>query len=215
MNKLILTDLDNTLVNTKLAHDLAFTCSTNGLSESSLAMAKEKITFMKRLRPNDLTAEHIVLHLQIAMKCENRSYLTAELQDRVNVYNKVFYENLQIMDGAKEVLQKAQEKLIPVIVVSNSYLDGCVKKISEANLHLFVSDIVTPESYGFGKENKFLFKFILEEWCTTADSAIMIGDNALIDGGCCQLGMKYFHIKDGTSSDNFDKVIKFIDSWGK
>lgn len=215
MKKIILIDLDNTLVDTDRAHTLAFQRATSGISKNSLTMATEKITTMKRCRPNDLTAEHVALHLQIALRTETSEFSVSELQNRYNLYTKVFYENLKIVNGAKDFLLKARENLLPVIVVSNGFLDTCVRKLSSTDLDVFISDIVTPEIYGFGKENNYLFKFILEEWGANPQNAIMIGDNLLVDGGCRQLGMEFFHITREESFKMFHKGVNFINDWCK
>ena len=215
MKNIILIDLDNTLVAIKDPHSEALRSATQGLSTVAVEKAMEKISLLKRCRPNDLTAEHVALHLQMILKSENEKYSLKDLHNKYEHYLEKFYDDLNVVEGAEEFLASASEMSLPIVVVTNNFLDISIKKIIATGLEQYITDIITPETYGIGKENKFLFRFILDDWKCDPSNAIMIGDNSLTDGGCRDLGIEYFHISDNNPSECFGRVNELIVRWGK
>lgn len=206
--KLIMVDVDNTLINVHEYHYLALDQTMRSCFDIAYSDVQDEITLMQRCRPQDLTAEHPALHLSIAARKAKTSTNMALLSNAIKKYEDMLNEMIHEMPGARDFLVTCQKQEIPVVAITNNFLSISLNRLVKTDLAKFIHQIITPEVYGIPKPSRFLFQTILKDFRLTPSQTIMIGDNAITDGGCADLGIEFQLLHKDTSRTQYDTLIK-------
>ncbi len=191
---LVLIDIDNTIVEITEAHQNAWRLTLDRYFSVPPEMIDHSISQMQSMRPQDLTAEHPMLHLLMASKVSPNKIGLLDLQNAYKFFTSEINAHLKNVTGAKEFLVECHRKNKKVVALTNNYLAFGVERIIQAGVAEYFSAVISPEVYGFGKQNPFLFQLILKEYSIPASRVIMVGDNPITDGVCEQIGIKFVNI---------------------
>lgn len=84
------------------------------------------------------------------------------------------------IEGAEELLDYLQDKY-KIVMISNGFSEMQYKKMESAGLTKYFDEVILSDAVGVNKPHPDIFSFALDKAKTTAESAIMIGDNILAD----------------------------------
>lgn len=204
--KLILIDIDNTLIDIHTAHADALDKVSNKYFNCNYSDYLGFIDLTRRCRPQDLTAEHPALHLYMGSKSSSRPVSVEELFEAYEDYRQEVVQKIKPMPGAMVFLEKVTHKNIKVVALTNNYLSLVIERLARLNLGKYLHNVITPELYGIAKPSSFLFQTVLKEENTLPSEAIMIGDNEVTDGGCQSIGVTFEHITRLNSADKYNEI---------
>lgn len=209
--KLILVDIDNTLVNTGSASDKAISKTLQDFFQIDYNSVSDQIEIMRRSRPQDLTAEHPLLHKFIAFKKSKKTCLKT-LYKAHKSYQDLLMDQIQEMPGARKFLQACLDAKIPTVAITNNFLVFALERLVKTDLHNFFDNIITPEVYGIPKPHPFLFQTILKDYKVTPKETLMIGDNIVTDGGSKSIGIDFFLLQTENTEKQYSSLIsKFVE----
>ncbi len=204
--KLVLVDIDNTLVRIDGGHFTAMEETVRDFFGISYDQVKAEIMMMQRCRPQDLTAEHPMLHLSIAMRYSEGKPNLEMLHQAMSYYENRFESLIEEMPGARDFLINCQEKNIPVVAITNNYMALAIKRLVKTGLSKYISGLVSPEHYGVPKPEKFLFQIILKDHNCAPSDVLMVGDNIVTDGGCADIGIDFELIRPATAEEQYKNL---------
>lgn len=95
-----------------------------------------------------------------------------------------FMSRMTLMDtqieGAEKLLSYLYKKY-SIVMISNGFTEMQYKKMDSAGLTKYFDEVILSDAVGVNKPHPDIFSYALEKAKTTADKAIMIGDNILAD----------------------------------
>ena len=203
--KNIFIDIDDTLYLYEPCHEYAINqCLQKAKQDKHLSHIDSKL-FKEKYR----TYRNIVtnrLHPQGA--CRSRVVAFAEMFDELNIknsyinalkYAKLYWHELisqvTLEQDAKNFLQKALKKNIPVTAVTDMTTEEQIKKLSKMKAVKYVKRIVSSEMAGVEKPNPEIFQLAMKLSEAEAKTTIMIGDNPKKDGiGASNMGIKFYQV---------------------
>jgi HAD superfamily hydrolase (TIGR01549 family) len=203
---LILIDIDNTIACVGDENKQAMSLVMNEFFQVDYKHVEKYLTLMQRSRPQDLTAEHPILHLSIAAKQSNVDVDVELVHDAYESYIEEIERRVREVPGARSFLLKGYGEGVPLVALTNNFMSIAIKRLVKLKLAKYISEIVTPEVYGFGKPSAFLFQTILRDLGVKSSNVVMIGDNPVTDGGCRQVGIRYCPIDLSRSEEQYSEL---------
>jgi HAD superfamily hydrolase (TIGR01509 family) len=196
--KLVIFDLDNTLVITKPAAKEGYKQAIYYLAKQhGLDRKKDKLyNHWKRL-VQTLMGEHkpylrrFAYSLQALM--EEHKLPETYYSQALNTYEKVMLKNLKIQAGAKELITSLKEKKVKIAVTTGSDRSEAVKKLKSVELYSYIDVLVTANETEVMKPSPEYYKQVLAEINVPPEAAVVIGDNQQEDlDPAAALGMRTY-----------------------
>lgn len=109
-----------------------------------------------------------------------------------------------IIEGVQNILEYLKPKY-RLYIISNGFLEVQDKKIKNAGLESFFTDVFLSDHVGKNKPHPLIFNYAVKEAGTTIENSIMIGDNINTDIiGAKNLGIDqiWFNPKDMADKNN-------------
>jgi len=178
--RLVIFDLDNTLVVNRPAAKLAYEAAIRFLSKET------KLDFQKLHNH----WRRIVQKLQIETEPEKRVFeyslheltLAHKLADTlippcIKVYEKELLTNLRPMPGSKEIVSWLKEEGSLVAVAAGTDRSMAKHKLKTAGFLKLIDKIISASEVGSMKPDKKYFQLILQELKIKPDQAMVISDS--------------------------------------
>ena len=144
---------------------------------------EEKIT-KKELRYQRLKKTFDALNIEVSDALIHK--LSEAYIDNLSSYNHVFPYTYEILDFLKPKYK--------LHIITNGFQEIQAKKLKNAKLDTFFSQIVNSEMAGVKKPNPYIFKLALSLAKTKAKHSVMVGDNLEADIlGAKALGFSAIH----------------------
>ena len=164
--KLIIFDMDGTLVN------------------SSLTIANAINYVREKLGYEPMTQEYILTRVNDhTLNPAQTFYHTKKFESKHEKWFSEYYtqyheRELVLYDGVKELLQTLQEKGYTLAVATNAYRSSTIESLTYLGIYDYFSSIACYDDVPQGKPNPEMLYKILEETNITKESALFIGDGA-------------------------------------
>ena len=110
------------------------------------------------------------------------------------IYWGNFMRALEVSEGAVEFLETCRELGIPVFVVTDLTLQIQIRKLVALDLLPFVAGLITSEEVGHDKPSELFGTELIRRFDAALDSAWVVGDNDLKDGGLATVLGADFHL---------------------
>jgi YjjG family noncanonical pyrimidine nucleotidase len=220
MTKVILIDIDNTLLDFHLSVadtlERVFKQFEIGfLPEYVPVFIEINDGLWRRIEKGELTREGLFkIRFDTVFKALkiNRDGAPVETAFRRELFNSAIP-----VQGAKELLEYLSSKY-DVYAASNAIYDQQVHRLKKAGLFSYIKDIFVSERIGFQKPTREFFDFCFNSiGSATKDQAVMIGDSLTADiKGGNEYGITTIWFNHGNAQDNPDikpdyKVDKLVD----
>ncbi|VBB45352.1 conserved hypothetical protein [uncultured Paludibacter sp.] len=102
----------------------------------------------------------------------------AELAKKMNtLFLDTLATKTELIPNAKELLEFASQKQIPVTLISNGFVEVQYRKLRNANIENYFSHVVLSEQAGALKPNPEIFNYALKLNQAERDEALMVGDS--------------------------------------
>lgn len=184
--KLVIFDLDNTLIKTRPAAKFGYRQAINFIAKQhGLEHSRDKLyNHWKRL-VNTLIGEHkphlrrfaySLKQLLLAHKLPDTHFVNA-----LNLYEKELITSLEPVNGAKELLQTLKNAGVKLAVATGSDRSEAIKKLKATGLWTFIDLLVTSTDIDSMKPDILYYSTILKNLKIKADKAVVVGDNQADD----------------------------------
>lgn len=215
--KLVIFDLDNTLINTRPAAKI-------GYKQAIYYIAKRHGIYNKR----DKLYNHwkrIVQHLMGEKKPHLRrfEYSLRELlrQQKIpetylpqalHTYEKYLLQNLKILPGANELLSWLKDNDHIITIATGSDPSEAKKKLKKVRLFQYLDNIITATDVGFMKPDSQYFQLAIKDSGITPKYTLVVGDSQTEDiDPAKSLGLKTYLVP--FSSFHLGKVKEELSDW--
>lgn len=197
MIKLAIFDLDGTLVDTNTAvkklreNDTTYKL----LRKEGYDVDKEEVR--KALKRTDKKVKSVKGvqrfqpgFFQLVLSKELDYDISDENAARIEekIYSKIL-ENLELISGAKEILEYLKEKEVKLFLLSNSRKKAMNGKLEKFDLRKYFDRVFSSEESGTVKSGYEPFKRILNEVDIPADEILMVGNSLGEDAIANEFGM--------------------------
>lgn len=120
---------------------------------------------------------------------------TKLLQEIINIYYNIFYENVKLFDGWLTFLEKCKEKNIIMVILTNNTFMNQLDIYNKLELYKFCDNIFTSYEIGYEKPNVKCYEYINNIYNINKENILMIGDSYESDGlGAINFGIEYYLI---------------------
>lgn len=207
--KLVIFDLDNTLIRTKPAAKEGYKQAIYYLArQSSQAHNQDKLynhwkrivsTLLGERKPHKRRFAYSLKALMAAHHLPETYY-----QQTLNLYEKVMLEHLEAQPGAKDLLSGLYKAGIKIAVTTGSEPAEAVKKLKAAELYPLIDVVITANDVGSMKPHPDFYLSALKQFKVKPESAVVIGDNQAEDiNPALKLGLKAFRVTPQTHLASF------------
>lgn len=105
-------------------------------------------------------------------------------------FNKFLFENMELIEGTREILDYLNEEGIEVVLISNGRTKEVEDRLNKFDLKEYFSETLTSEEIGKRKHRLEPFKRVLETREVETDQILMVGNRKDEDAHAKRLGMK-------------------------
>jgi len=184
----VIFDLDNTLLNRKLAfEDYAKRLVDTFSIDLDQAAKEEAIQTIIQADRNGYRKKK-ELYEELLTQLQWKKELTVE--ELLNYWFSQFYQCSVLMDGALDVIHALKERGVKLGIITNGSVHSQNAKIDYVGLRQQFDVIVVSDEVGVKKPDKGIFELALQKLGVDADSSIYIGDHPHNDiKGASQAGL--------------------------
>jgi putative hydrolase of the HAD superfamily len=185
-NKLVIFDLDNTLIKTRPAAKIGYRQAIYSLAKTlGIYDKRDKLynhwkrivsSLMGEKKPH---VRRFAYSLQKLM--EYHKIPDTHFQQTLNVYQKELLENLEPLPGAKELLSWLKENKITIAVATGSETAEAKKKLKSTGLFEYIDHLITPNDTDTMKPDPDFYLLALKLAKAEYQNAIVIGDHTKED----------------------------------
>jgi HAD superfamily hydrolase (TIGR01549 family) len=195
----VIFDLDNTLYNYSLCHEMALdeVATYLGYDLSDFADIYSKITKRFKIETGNTASSHnrfiyfkwIKEHLKANFSVENIN----------DIYWKTYFSNMVLYEGVVDVLDYLKRSGIKIVMLTDFLTEYQYKKLNELGISEYFNLIVSSEEIGIEKPSIKGFQYILSKIEEPANKVIMVGDDEMKDIlGAKNIGIYGFLFKNPT-----------------
>lgn len=187
--KAVLFDLDDTLVNSKMAEYKAI-CEFkslhnefNQVEDAEFAKSWGKITMeiYEKYHQGKISFEELRIgRMQGLFNYYSINISDENAKEKFKDYQNIYEKNWILFDDAKEVLENLKNKY-KLVILSNGDGKQQRKKIEYTGLNKYFSDIVISSEVGYSKPEKEIFEIACKMINLKPENCIMIGDKYKVD----------------------------------
>ena len=183
MLKLVIIDLDDTIINYTEAHNIAFDILIQQITKYSTCdyatiIQKHKDVKSKLYNQYD---KQFIRHdklLQLKLLC-NELHIrdTKIISELYNVYETTYIDNITIHNKCMYFLHLCRNNNIKVSIMTNNLLPIQLKVCNKLNLNELVDAIFTSNEFFYEKPHHECLHYILNYYGCTNDETLIIGDS--------------------------------------
>lgn len=184
--KLVIIDLDNTLVNTRPAAKEAYKQAINHLAKAigrehdnkKLYNHWKKIVqrVLGEKKPQFRRFEYSLGQLMEEQKIDQKHLATC-----LHTYQKTLLELLESQNGARDLLTWLKDQGHTVIVATGSAKQEAAKKLKKSELFSFIDDIVSADDVDTMKPSQLYYQKAMLLAGAKASNTVVVGDSQLED----------------------------------
>jgi HAD superfamily hydrolase (TIGR01549 family) len=196
--KLIIFDLDNTLIATRPAAKVGYKQAIYYLAKrSGLYASRDKLyNHWKRLvqtlnRETDPNKRRFSYSLRLLLT--HHKLPDTYLPDALKTYEREMLSHLSLVPGAKELLKSLKDTGHIVAVATGSDRAEAIKKLKKVVLYRNIDFLVTANEVGVMKPNQAYYQLCLKEFPGKKSSVLVVGDDQKEDlDPAIKLGLKTY-----------------------
>lgn len=221
MLKLIILDLDDTIINYTYANTIAFNTLIDTISDNIKMNNDEIINIHKKIKKNlyKIYDNQFVRHdklLQIKLLCnELKINSLCDILELYQLYENTYLNNISLHEKCIEFLEICNKKNIKTVILSNNLLDIQLKVCNKLGLDNYINSLFTSHEFFYEKPDNESLMYILNYYNVKNQEVIIIGDSIKND---IQLGINNNiktilcdNISNKTSFENCINIINSID----
>ncbi len=115
----------------------------------------------------------------------------SRVKSALNVFFQDFLKTLELRDGAKKLLKRAQAKCKVGLISNFTYAPVIYSSLRQLRINDFFRVVVVSEEMGWRKPSSHIFECALKRLQVQADQAVYIGDSPVEDmKGAKEAGLK-------------------------
>jgi len=179
MIEAVIFDLDNTLVNRKLA----FRGFTEKLIDKYLVVnssaEREGLISYIREADRDGYRSKKELYAELLEKLEWKKETSVD--ELLDFWHSEFYKYTTLMEDAIEVIQFIKENQIRLGIITNGSVHSQNAKIDQVGIRKFFDAIVISDAVNVKKPDKKIFEYTLQQLNVRAERSYYIGDHPIND----------------------------------
>jgi HAD superfamily hydrolase (TIGR01549 family) len=187
MLKLVIIDLDDTIINYTYAHRIAFEKLIQAISNEikmTFNDIKTIYTVIKEKLYKDYDKQ-FVRHdklLQLKLVC-NKLNLTniATIFKLYELYETTYLKNINLYENCTKFLDICNNKGCKVAIMTNNLLHIQLKVCTKLDLHKYIDSVFTSNEFIYEKPDKGCLQYILDHYDVSNDEVIIIGDSIIND----------------------------------
>lgn len=195
MRKIILADVDNTLLDFNQSEKMALAPileEYNLVSEENFALySKINLANWKRLEKKEINREQCIT-LRWS-EFFSRFGITVDAKATNDGYFKRLREGAYWMNGAEDFLRKAIQNGYEIYLVTNGVSDVQHNRVNKIGLDKYINGMYISDEIGYAKPDKRFFEYVLDDIRATNDDFIVVlGDSLTSDiAGAINANLKY------------------------
>lgn len=182
--KLLLTDLDDTLIKSNLLYDKAMLHVTKYIAKTLSIDEKEffnlvmdKSLIVQRSFPTVHTRHSRIIIFRMALEEMVGKYDLALLPELERMHWEYFLKNIRVYDGVFETLKKIRKAGIKIAIISDGGLGLRIQKTQSAGLLEYVDGVFASEEVIFEKPFGALFTLAMSKFDADPHETVMLGNN--------------------------------------
>lgn len=187
MLKLIILDLDDTIINYSHAHTIAFEKMIYTLSKIC-KLSTDHINNMYKQLKTQLYQQYdnqFIRHdklLQIKLLCNKLKINNInKIFTIYNAYENDYLSNLYVFENCIQFLNICKELNITTCIMSNNLLHVQLKVCNKFKLHNYVDALFTSNEFYYEKPHEECLKYILNYYDVQNHEVMIIGDSVTND----------------------------------
>jgi len=202
-NKVVIFDLDNTLVINKPAAKAAYEASIRFLSKETKLEYDKLYNHWKRLvqkLATESAPEKRAFEYSLTIITDQHQINEKLIPLALKIYEKELLATLKPMAGAKEIVSWIKETGGLVAVAAGTDRSLAKKKLKATDLLKFVDLIITTSDVGQMKPHPGYYSLVLDELKVTLKNAIVVSDSKKEDiEPATKMGLQTIEIKPNNS----------------
>jgi len=180
--KVVIVDLDNTLVITRPAAKNAYKQAINFIAKQhGIYHLRYKLyNHWKKIVQQllgDKKPQMRRFEFSLRRLIDEHKIPETFLPLGLHTYERELLRALKPQNGAKELLSWLKQGKVKIAIATGSERAEAVKKLKTAGLYSFIDFLVTPNETGSMKPHPAYYKLILKEFECTPDQVVVIGDS--------------------------------------
>jgi len=197
-NRVVIFDLDNTLVINKPAAKAAYESAIRFLAKETKLKFDKLYNHWKRLvqkLTTETTPEKRAFEYSLSILTEQHRISEKLVPLAIRVYEKELLDAIKPMAGAKEIVSWIKESGGLVAVAAGTDRSLAKKKLKATDLFKFVDLVVTTADVGHMKPHPGYYTLILDKLNTAISKAIVVSDSKKEDiEPATKLGLKTIEV---------------------
>lgn len=178
--RLVIFDLDNTLVLNKPAAKAAYESAIRFLAKETKLEFNKLYNHWKKIvqqLQTESAPEMRAFEYSLNILMDRQNISDKYLQPTVQNYEKELINNMKPMPGAKEVVGWLKEQGALVAVAAGTDRSLAKKKLKAVDLYEHIDMVVSAMDVGAMKPHKDYYQLILDELQITATQALVVSDS--------------------------------------
>lgn len=201
--RIVIFDLDNTLVINKSAAKAAYEAALRFLAKETKLDFDKLYNHWKRLVQKltmETAPEKRAFEYSLSVLCADHHISDKLIPITLKAYEKELLACIKPMAGAKEIVSWIKETGGLVTVAAGTDRSLAKKKLKACDLFKFVDFLITSADVGAMKPDPRYYSLILDEFHAKSNQAIVISDSKKEDiEPATKLGLKTIEIKPASS----------------
>jgi putative hydrolase of the HAD superfamily len=198
--KLVIFDLDNTLINTRPAAKIGYKQAIYFIAKRfGLYDSRDKLfNHWKRLvqtlhQDSDPLKRRFEYSLKLLL--DTRKIPTTYLSESLSIYEHELLDHLEIMAGSRELLQNLKDQGHLIAVATSGDKSEAIKKLKAVDLFSSLDFLVTANEVGRMKPDPLYYTLCIKQAKIKPDRCLVVGDDMTEDlDPAKSLGLKTFLI---------------------
>jgi putative hydrolase of the HAD superfamily len=219
MLKLVIIDLDDTIINYMYAHSIAFDNLMHKISCEFNVDYNTLMNFHKNIK-NKLYIDYdkqFIQHdklLQLKLLCnELKINDVSKILELYELYETSYLSNLSLHENCIDFFKFCNSNNIRIAIMTNNTLHIQLKVCNKFNISKYIDFVLTSNEFLYEKPHTECLQYILNKYNVKNDEVLIIGDSELND---IQWGInnniKTFLCDHKSSDTTFEASIKLIEN---
>lgn len=183
MFKLIIIDLDDTIINYTYANQIAFDLLIKELAHISNYTSEYLIEKHKEIKHNlyQTYDKQFIRHdklLQLKLLCNLLCIKDIRIiQDLYTIYENNYLDNLKLHDNCLEFFNLCMNNGVKISIMTNNLLSIQLKVCNKFNLNKFIDTLFTSNEFMFEKPHEDCLTYIINYYGYDKKDILIIGDS--------------------------------------
>jgi len=219
MLKLVIIDLDDTIINYMYAHSIAFENLMHKISSEFNVDYNTLMNIHKNIKNKLYTTydKQFIRHdklLQLKLLCnEVKINNVSKILELYELYETSYLNNLSLHNNCIEFFKFCNKYNIKITIMTNNTLHIQLKVCNKFDISKYIDSVLTSNEFLYEKPHNECLQYILNKYNVNNDEVIIIGDSELND---IQWGVnnniKTFLCDHKSNDTTFEACIKLIEN---